>query len=133
MELEAIYEWLYRSTVQSVAVLALIWLAKELWMGMCKCQTKLDGKTVVITGGSFGIGFEAVVDLAKRGAKVIIGCRSKADVVKAKIKDRFPDANVEVLTLDLASKSGIDNFVDMINDRLDTIDILINNAGIIKG
>ena len=41
--------------------------------GVCKSKRRLDGKFAIITGGNTGIGYETALDLAKRGAHIIIG------------------------------------------------------------
>ena len=66
----------------------ILWIWKELSMGICKSTTSLKGKLVLITGGNMGIGFETSIELAKRGAKLIIGCR-KTQNVESKIRKRF--------------------------------------------
>ena len=100
-------------------------------MGICQTETSFVGKVALITGGSNGIGFETAVDLAKRGAKIIIGCRKTHGIVE-KFQRRVPDAHVEVLSLDLSSKSSIHDFVEEVKSKYNAIHILINNAGMIN-
>ena len=109
-----------------------LWLYKELTMGICRTDTsKMDGKVVLITGGSNGIGFETAVDLAKRGAKLIIGCR-KTQGVLHKFQQRVPRAHVEVISLDLSSKSSVQKFAEEVRSKHYAIHVLINNAGMIN-
>ena len=48
---------------------------------MSHIEARLDGKTVVITGCNTGLGYETALELAKRGARIIMACR---DIAKAK-------------------------------------------------
>ncbi|GFY64258.1 hypothetical protein TNIN_149071 [Trichonephila inaurata madagascariensis] len=95
-------------------------------------NVKLNGKTVVITGGNTGIGKETARDLAERGAKVIISCRDikKGREAAEEIRQEIKDANVIVKQLDLASFSSIQQFAQEIQRSEPQINILINNAGV---
>ncbi|CAL1265551.1 unnamed protein product [Larinioides sclopetarius] len=95
-------------------------------------EAKLYKKTVIVTGGNAGIGKETALDLAARGAKVVIGCRDTEKGKKAAedIVRQVPEANIIVKHLDLASFSSIRKFSAEILKSEPHIHILINNAGI---
>ena len=105
-----------------------LWIWNQLTMGICKSKESLKGKVVLITGGNNGIGFETSVELAKRGAKLIIGCRNTQNV-EIRIQKMVPGADIEVYRLDLSSNKSIRNFAEEVKSKYDAIDILINNAG----
>ena len=98
----------------------------------CHSTKRLEGKTVVITGGNTGIGKETAVDLAKRGAKVIVGCRNleKGKEALKEIQERSGSTNVYLEHLDLASLDSVRTFADSILKSESRLDILINNAGV---
>ncbi|XP_045513051.1 retinol dehydrogenase 11-like [Pieris brassicae] len=98
--------------------------------GICACQTRLDGKIVIVTGGNSGIGFETAKDLAKRGAKVIIADVQNSDKTVDEIVKATGNTEVEYARLDLASFASIKIFTEDIKRRYNHIDILVNNAGI---
>ncbi|XP_033121555.1 retinol dehydrogenase 11-like [Anneissia japonica] len=111
----------------------LLYFARQFFAGgRCYSDAKLDGKTVIITGGNTGIGKETAKDLAGRGAKVIIACRNveKGESVRQFIKNTTGSQNVEVQKLDLASLSSVRDFVKEFQAREQSLDILINNAGV---
>lgn len=91
-----------------------------------------EGRTVVITGGNSGIGFEAAKALAHRGARVIIACRdvNKARDACAQIAADETAADIEAVTLDLGSLKSVRNCADDLQQRCERLDVLINNAGV---
>lgn len=99
--------------------------------GQCKSRARLDGKTVVITGANTGIGKETALDLASRGARVILACRDvdKAEQAASQIRASTGNGNVLVEKLDLASLKSVREFAQRINSQEKRLDILINNAG----
>jgi NAD(P)-dependent dehydrogenase (short-subunit alcohol dehydrogenase family) len=92
----------------------------------------LNGKNVIITGGSSGIGLEAAKILAAKGASVTLPVRNeeKGKKVAAKILAENPGAALSLMHLDLADLSSIRSFADEYKVKHDRLHILINNAGI---
>ena len=98
----------------------------------CKSKRRLDGKTVIITGANTGIGKVTAIDLAKRGARVIIGCRdiSRGSKALEDIKNESKSQDVVLKKLDLASLTSVRQFSEEILKEEGQINVLINNAGV---
>lgn len=109
-------------------------LALRRWMagGVCRSKAMLNGKTVLITGANTGIGKETAVDMASRGARVILACRdmTRANSAAEDIRKRSGNGNVVVKQLDLASLQSVRSLANDVLQNEDRLDILINNAGI---
>jgi len=92
------------------------------------------GRRVLITGANSGIGFEAALELARRGAEVILPARTleKANDAIARIRRQVPNAQLTPATLDLASLTSIKQFAAEMATRFpgQSLDLLINNAGV---
>ena len=98
----------------------------------CRSKRRLEGKTAIVTGANTGIGKETAIDLAKRGARVIVACRDPkrgADAVRD-IKGASKSDEVIMKRLDLASLASVRQFSEEILQEESRIDILINNAGV---
>lgn len=91
-----------------------------------------SGRTVVVTGGNSGIGFEAARELARRGAQVILACRNpdKGSGAAAEIQREQPAAKVEARVLDLASLASVREFAEALLRERPALDRLVNNAGV---
>ncbi len=91
-----------------------------------------SAKTVLITGANSGLGYEAARFLALRGAHVIFCARSleKGQNAISRILHDVPSAKLSLEHLDLADSASIDAFADRVRQNYPTIDILLNNAGI---
>ncbi len=93
----------------------------------------MDGKTVVLTGANSGIGKQTTLELAKRGAHVVMACRSleKGETARAEIEAASGGrGRLEVREIDLGSFASIRAFAEKADADLARIDVLINNAGI---
>lgn len=102
---------------------------------MPETQNRMDGKTVLITGGSGGIGLVAARRLAERGADVVIAGRrqDRGDAAIAEIRTGAPDASVQFLAADLSRRDEVRRLADTVADRCERLDVLINNAGVMVG
>lgn len=92
----------------------------------------LGGKTVVVTGGNSGIGFEAARQMARKGAHVILACRDTGRAADAlqQIRTLHPSASVEAMQLDLASLESVHRFARDFAAKSVPLDVLCNNAGV---
>jgi NAD(P)-dependent dehydrogenase (short-subunit alcohol dehydrogenase family) len=68
-----------------------------------------EGNVCIVTGGNTGIGKVTARELARKGAHVILACRSKERGLQAveDIKHVVPDANIEFMQLDLSSLKSV--------------------------
>jgi NAD(P)-dependent dehydrogenase (short-subunit alcohol dehydrogenase family) len=85
------------------------------------------GRTVVITGANTGIGFETARALAAKGAQVVIAVRNTD---KGRRAAAALPGTVDVQELDLTSLDSISAAAEALKSRFSTIDLLINNAGV---
>lgn len=90
------------------------------------------GRRALITGGNSGIGFFTALELARKGATVVLGCRDagRGELAAGRIREQVPGAAVEVLGLDLASLRSVREASETELARGTGLDLLINNAGV---
>ncbi|MFI6309698.1 SDR family NAD(P)-dependent oxidoreductase [Nocardia fusca] len=90
------------------------------------------GRTAVITGANTGLGYETAATLAEKGAHVVLAVRNldKGKKAAGQIAHRNPGANVSLQELDLTSLQSVRVAAEQLKSNYDTIDLLINNAGV---
>ncbi len=87
----------------------------------------LTGKVIAITGGARGIGKATALALVRKGARVAIGDldRELAEQTAAELGDE-----TLALELDVTRRESFEGFLDQVEERLGSLDVLVNNAGI---
>ena len=92
----------------------------------------MNHKVVVITGANSGLGLETAKYFSGLGHQVILAVRNieKGRKAKEEIVQLYPEANAQVYQLDLSKLQSVREFVETLSSQVDTIDILINNAGV---
>jgi NAD(P)-dependent dehydrogenase (short-subunit alcohol dehydrogenase family) len=90
---------------------------------------------VIVTGGNSGIGYEALKELARLEATLIMASRNEAKALAAikTLQEELPHAKVIFKELQLADLSSIQRFSKEIKQEYQRLDILINNAGVMYG
>ena len=93
---------------------------------------KFDGRTVMITGGSRGLGLVLARQLARQGAKVAILARDSDEIRRAEAQIVANGAEVFGVKCDVRSQEEVNAAVSNIVTRFGGVDVLINNAGVIQ-
>jgi NAD(P)-dependent dehydrogenase (short-subunit alcohol dehydrogenase family) len=90
------------------------------------------GRTAVITGANTGLGYETAAALATKGAHVVLAVRNleKGKEAARRVEQATPDAQVQLQELDLTSLASIRAAADQLRSNHESIDLLINNAGV---
>lgn len=92
----------------------------------------LEGKNVFFTGGSRGIGRDAVIELAKHGASVAftyVNNENAAAKTAEKIKEANPNVKVKYYQLDVKNSKQVEEVADKAVDEMGSINVVVNNAG----
>ena len=89
------------------------------------------GKVAIVTGANSGLGFASAKALAEKGATVILACRSKERGREAQRQiATYASVNPVFMQLDLSDLRSVERFSEAFAQQYDTLDILMNNAGI---
>jgi NAD(P)-dependent dehydrogenase (short-subunit alcohol dehydrogenase family) len=90
------------------------------------------GRTAVVTGANTGLGYETAAALAAKGAHVVLAVRNleKGEEAARRIEQATPGAQIQLQELDLTSLDSIRTAADELRSAHESIDLLINNAGV---
>jgi NAD(P)-dependent dehydrogenase (short-subunit alcohol dehydrogenase family) len=93
---------------------------------------RLDGKTALVTGANTGLGKAIAIQLAQRGAHVVMACRSGHPEAGEDVKAASGSDKVEMLRVDLSDLNSANALCDQLKarDQLKALDITIFNAGL---
>lgn len=125
--------WLACLAATPAALLLALFAYNRLSTRQCRCTADLDGKTVVVTGANTGIGYETARELALRGARVVLGCRSEERARHAveRLASETRSTNVAWLPLDTSSPDSVRAFVERLLPLAQgRVHALVNNAAV---
>lgn len=96
------------------------------------CAVRLAGKTAIVTGANTGIGKFIALDFARRGARVILACRSESRGTEAlnEIREKTGNSDVHLRLVDLSSLDSVRDFAKGILEEEKALHILVNNAAV---
>ena len=92
----------------------------------------LHGKTALVTGAAYGIGFAIAEALAEAGAKIAFNCRSQHHLDEALAAYAAKGIEARGYICDVTDEEAVRGMVASIAEEIGTVDILVNNAGIIR-
>jgi NAD(P)-dependent dehydrogenase (short-subunit alcohol dehydrogenase family) len=96
-------------------------------------EMDLEGRVVIITGGSRGLGFLLAREFLRQGAKVAICARDDEELFRAE-RELVAETGAQVLAYrcDVSDPTQVEQFVNLVSRRLGAPDVLVNNAGVIE-
>ncbi|MEU9782764.1 oxidoreductase [Streptomyces phaeochromogenes] len=91
-----------------------------------------SGRTVVVTGANSGIGYVTARELARRGARVVLACRSESRGTEAaeRVAVEVPGSEAEFAPLDLGDLDSVREFAAAYVRKYERLDLLVDNAGV---
>ncbi len=119
-----VYLWLTKQQQAKNGTTGDVWTAADI--------PDQSGKVAIVTGANSGIGYETALELAQKGATVVMACRNlqKANPAAEQIRQTQPEGEVVVMELDLGDLDSVRDFAAAFQEKYDRLDLLINNAGI---
>ena len=92
----------------------------------------LKNKTVLITGGSRGLGLVMAREFAAEGARLVLCARDEEELNRARVDLELLGGDVMVVPCDITDKASVEAMMATVNARFGGVDVLVNNAGVIQ-
>jgi short-subunit dehydrogenase len=99
------------------------------WLNQTKLENIVRGKTILITGATFGIGEKLSYQLAKTDVTLILVARTEEKLNQIKLEIEANGGKVMIFPTDLTDIKSVENLLVELNNLPNGVDIVINNAG----
>jgi NAD(P)-dependent dehydrogenase (short-subunit alcohol dehydrogenase family) len=110
------------------AAAAGIFVLKSVWNQLTDFD--LNGKTVLITGGSRGLGLVMAREFAREGARLVLCARDETELHRARTD--LEGFDVMTVPCDVTDKQAVTEMIERVSARFGGVDVLVNNAGVIQ-
>ncbi len=110
------------------AAAAGIFVLKSVWNQLTDFD--LNGKSVLITGGSRGLGLVMAREFAREGARLVLCARDETELHRARTD--LEGFDVMTVPCDVTDKQAVTEMIERVNARFGGVDVLVNNAGVIQ-
>uniref|UniRef100_A0A1D1YZ33 Putative oxidoreductase C521.03 n=1 Tax=Anthurium amnicola TaxID=1678845 RepID=A0A1D1YZ33_9ARAE len=110
-------------------------ISKSSWQIRKYTMGRLEGKNVLITGASAGIGEACAKEFAKAGSNLILTARriERLEKIREEFSQTYPSIKIFTYQLDVREKAKVDQLVAALPSDLKNVDVLVNNAGLVIG
>ena len=95
-------------------------------------QVSFEGRTVLLTGGSRGLGLVLARQFAREGARLVLCAREEVELARARNELEAAGAEVLALPCDVRDRVQVEAMVAQVHERFGAVDVLVNNAGLIQ-
>jgi len=104
---------------------------KQERVGRLSENDRLEGKTILITGSSSGLGLATATELARRGGRILMAVRSGIPEKGEQVKKSSGSDQVEMLQVDLSDVESIEKLVQQLKEKGEKLDQVICNAAVV--
>jgi NAD(P)-dependent dehydrogenase (short-subunit alcohol dehydrogenase family) len=101
------------------------------WWLLGRTRLRLDGRVVVITGGSRGLGLAIARELGRAGCRLVICARDERELAAAESELTARGADVMAVRCDVADAADVAELMKLALRRFGTVDVLVNNASVL--